>query len=90
MKIKILFSFLPVTPQVKLRLVALDLECLSQNPSCPKSAVFCSNSTLTDVPISLRCFSIVFGIVPSAPTTTGTTFTLTYHNLRSSLAKSLY
>ena len=40
----------------------------------PKSAAFCSNSTLTDVPISLRCFSNAFGIVPSAPTTTGTTF----------------
>ena len=26
---------LPVTPQVKLRPVALDLECLSQNPCCP-------------------------------------------------------
>ena len=32
---KLLFSFLSVTPQVKLRPVALDLKCLSQNPCCP-------------------------------------------------------
>ena len=35
MKSQILSSFLPVTPQVKLRPVASDLEGLSQNPCCP-------------------------------------------------------
>ena len=91
MKRKILFSFLPVTPQVKLRPVALDrLDVFRRILAVPKSAAFCSNSTLTDVPISLRCFSNAFGIVPSAPTTTGTTFTLTCHNLQSSLTKSWY
>ena len=47
----------------------------------------CSNSTLTDVPISLRCFSNAFEVAPSVPTATGTTFALTCHSLRSSLAK---
>ena len=38
----------------------------------------------------LRCAESLVGIVPSAPTTTGTTLHLTRHNLSSSLHRSLY
>ena len=38
----------------------------------------------------LRCAVSLVGIVPSAPTTTGTTLHLTRHNLSSSLHSSLY
>ena len=38
----------------------------------------------------LRCAESLVGIVPSAPTTTGTTLHLTPHNLLSSLHSSLY
>ena len=62
MKRKILFSFLPVTPQVRLHPIVLDLKCLSQNPCC-----------------LLEMFSNAFGIVPRAPTTPGTTFTISWY-----------
>ena len=81
-KIKITFSFVPVTPRVGLCPISLDLKGLSQDPRC-------NRSTLTFILILSRCFPSDFGMVRSAPTTTELlSLSLPKPYIQSSLARS--
>ena len=56
----------------------------------PRRAAFCKSSILVVTPIPSRCLERLGVTAPSAPTTIGTTFALTFQSRATSLRRSRY
>ena len=56
----------------------------------PRKAAFCKSSILVVTPIASKCLEKLGVTAPSAPTTIGTTFALTFQNRATSLRRSWY
>ena len=55
----------------------------------PRRAAFCKSLILVVTPIASRCLERLGVTAPSAPTTTGTTFVLTFQSRATSLRRSI-
>ena len=56
----------------------------------PRRAAFCKSSILVVTPIASKCLERLGVTAPSAPTTIGTTFALTFQSRATSLRRSWY
>ena len=56
----------------------------------PRRAAFCKSSILVVTPIASRCLERLGVTAPSAPTTIGTTFALTFQSRATTLHRSWY
>ena len=56
----------------------------------PRRAAFCKSSILVVTPVASRCLERLGVTAPSAPTTIGTTFALTFQSRATSLRRSWY
>ena len=68
----------------------LKCQALSSTYVVPSKALFSTGGMSLVVPISLKCFSKLFGTVPKAPIMTGITFVLVCHNFCTSILKHWY